>query len=89
MAAPIETRIGDSMVRFAVTLFWTAAIQAGSSWRVRASAVSIGITMAWAAAPLPVRKPPTAANNGTPSAAPRPAAACSASAIAVAMPEPT
>ena len=55
----------------------------------RASAVTIGISMALAAEPPPVRKPPTPANSGTLRAAPRPAAARSASAICCAMPEPT
>ena len=65
MAAPIETRIGDSMVRLVQTLFCTAAIQAGSTAMARASAVTMGISMALAAEPPPVRKPPTPANSGT------------------------
>ena len=67
----------------------TAATQAGSTAMARASAVTIGISMALAADPPPVRKPPVAANGGTLSAAPRPATARRASAIVPAMPEPT
>ena len=77
------------MVRLVQTLFWTAAIQAGSMSVARASAVTIGISMPLAAAPPPVRKPPTAANTGTLSAALRPAAPRNASAIELAMLEPT